>query len=378
MALAREAVPNGIVHASAQLEANSLAAAVEALATSLNVTDPEFSIVFSPSRAPLETLGPMLDRSIQGRVYGCTTAGELTSAGYQESSLVGIGFPSEAFTVHPFAIDDARSPGADVFASISRCSQQIRNRGAGAFALLLVDGLSLSEEQIAAHCDAALEGIPLFGGSAGDQGDFESTWILSDGTFSTGGAILLLVETGRPFHVFQMQHLRPLDVDLVITAACPEERRVDEMDGIPAADAYAEALGTTASELTPAVYEQHPLAIRIGGVDYIRSIQQIHGDGSMTFYCAIDEGLVVSVNEPEDFVARLRSGLESVLAEVDDPEVILVCECIQRRQFVEDRGLGREVAQVLSQFPIVGFHTYGEQLGGLHLNQTLTGIVIGR
>ena len=38
---------------------------------------------------------------------------------------------------------------------------------------------------------------------------------------------------------------------------------------------------------------------------------------------------------------------------------------------------GRTVAEVLRDHLAVGFSTYGEQYGGVHVNQTLTGIAFG-
>ncbi|MEZ4651426.1 MAG: FIST N-terminal domain-containing protein [Candidatus Eisenbacteria bacterium] len=378
MVPARAHSSNALIRTSIQVAPDDIDGAVGSLAPELNSVDLAFAVAFLPTRVPYRDLGHKLQSSVSAPVFGCTTAGELTDDGFQQSSMVAVGFPSDSFAVHPFEIPNVQNPGEAIFRSIVTCAEDVRRRGVGAFAILLIDGMSLAEERIAAQCDLALGGIPLFGGSAGDDAKFESTWVLRNGEFATGGALLLLVETNRPFHVFQMQHLIPIGAELVITAACPEERVVLEMDGIPAVEAYAAALGRTVDALTPEVCERHPLAIRIGGVDYIRSIQKVHDDGSIRFYCAIEEGLVLSVTKPDDFVRRLRDGLESVTSEVEDPELILACECIQRRQVVESLGLVDDVASVLQSYPIVGFHTYGEQLRGLHLNQTLTGVVIGR
>jgi hypothetical protein len=36
----------------------------------------------------------------------------------------------------------------------------------------------------------------------------------------------------------------------------------------------------------------------------------------------------------------------------------------------------REISQILRRHNVVGFSTYGEQIGGLHVNQTFTGVAI--
>jgi len=44
----------------------------------------------------------------------------------------------------------------------------------------------------------------------------------------------------------------------------------------------------------------------------------------------------------------------------------------------DQQGLVDQVEEVLRDKNVTGFTTYGEQFGGVHLNQTLTGIAIGQ
>src|SRR6185437_10600955 len=60
------------------------------------------------------------------------------------------------------------------------------------FALLLIDGLSVREEQVVSAVAATLGDTPLVGGSAGDDLNFRRTWILYGGRFVTNAAALLL------------------------------------------------------------------------------------------------------------------------------------------------------------------------------------------
>ena len=43
------------------------------------------------------------------------------------------------------------------------------------------------------------------------------------------------------------------------------------------------------------VFATHPLLVRLGGAEHVRSIQKANPDGSLTFYSAIDEGLVLTL-----------------------------------------------------------------------------------
>ena len=54
------------------------------------------------------------------------------------------------------------------------------------------------------------------------------------------------------------------------------------------------------------------------------------------------------------------------------------CDCFLRRMEVEARGLVADTAALLVDQRVIGFNTYGEQFNGMHINQTFTGVAIGR
>jgi hypothetical protein len=49
-----------------------------------------------------------------------------------------------------------------------------------------------------------------------------------------------------------------------------------------------------------------------------------------------------------------------------------------RRLELEQRGLDGAVGAFLATQKVVGFSTYGEQFNALHVNQTFTGVALGR
>ena len=175
------------------------------------------------------------------------------------------------------------------------------------FGLLLIDGLSILEEQVIALLHNQFEGISIIGGSAGDDLQFQATKVFSDGQFISDAALFTLFETTLPFHVFKTQHFQPTDKKLVITDADPVNRMVTEINGEPAAQEYARMLGLKIEELTPPVFSKYPVMLKIGDEWYVRSIQKANEDGSLTFFCAIDVGLVLTVAKGIDFVSTLQT-----------------------------------------------------------------------
>ncbi len=130
-------------------------------------------------------------------------------------------------------------------------------------------------------------------------------------------------------------------------------------------------------ELTPLVFATHPVVVRVGGKDFVRSIQKVNDDGSLTFFCAIDEGIVLTAAKGVDFVKNLEETFESVRAEIGHPKLVIGCDCILRHLEIDREGLKDKVSQIFTENNVVGFSTYGEQFDAMHVNQTFTGVAIG-
>jgi hypothetical protein len=175
-----------------------------------------------------------------------------------------------------------------------------------------------------------------------------------------------------------LKHFTPSGIHLVITDSDPDSRLIREFNGEPAAEVYAESIGMRVEDLSPLAFSGHPLLLRIGEDHFVRSIAKVNPDLSLTLYCAIDTGRVVTIGKCTDPFAALDTVFEQLMKSVPDPIAILVCDCILRRLEFETLGLDRAVGEYLARNRVFGFSTYGEQINGLHVNQTLTGIALGR
>ncbi len=357
--------------------------AVREIADAIRQPDAAIVIFYASSKYDLVAL----ERALQGvfacPVIGCTTAGEITSsAGYMEGGMVGISLSSAQLVVHPKLIDSLSRFGVAEGKSLA---QDLRSGlklsadfdPARMFSLLLVDGLSMLEEQVVATLHNMLCGVTLFGGSAGDDLAFKETHVYCDGRFYTDAAVLALFETTLPFRSFQIQHFEPTGIRLVITASDCASRTVTEINGGPAAEEYANAVGLRITELNPQIFAAHPVMLKIGGEYHVRSIQKVNPDGSLTFFCAIDDGLVLTVGRGKDLVENLAENLAGLRKELPTLKIILGCDCILRRLELQQKGLTEQAGKVLKDVDFFGFSTYGEQFNGIHVNQTLTGIAIG-
>lgn len=356
--------------------------AVRELFDQVNQHEMDAVIFFCSSKYDLDKLGNELKRIFPCPLIGCTTAGEISPKGYQEGGMVGVSLSSSELRLHPHLISPLKGFGfaeaqslADTFRKNISFSDKIEKEKM--FGLLLIDGMSIMEEHIIATLHNQFEGISIAGGSAGDDLRFAETKIYFDGKFVSDAALFTIVETTLPFYVFQTQHFQPTDKKLVITGADPSRRIVTEINAEPAAREYANMLGISVTDLNPAVFSKYPVMLKIGDRWYIRSIQKANEDGSLSFFCAIDVGLVLTIAEGEDLASNLRNKLDKIYREVPEVELIIGCDCILRKLEIVEKGLMKDMEDLLSKINFVGFSTYGEQFNSIHVNQTLTGVAIG-
>ncbi len=344
-----------------------------------------FVLFFCSPDYDLDVLAGELGGLFAGvELLGCTTAGEIGPAGYREHSISGASFGCAGFVAVSGRIDCLQRfeiEGGRVLAQkvLEGLAAREATAGAGScFGFLLIDGMSVREEPVTRALQSALGRIPLIGGSAGDGLRFASTYVYSEGAFRSDRAVLMVVSTSLPFRTFKTQHFVPTDRRMVVTGADPEHRVVSEIDGWPAAEGYARLVGVRVEDLDPNCFASRPLVVLIGGSSYVRSIQQANADGSLTFFCAIDEGAVLRAARGEDLVEDLGRTLAGLRDELGELQLVLGCDCILRRLEVVQRGTRDRVEALVRENNVVGFSSYGEQYWGVHVNQTLTGVAIGR
>ncbi len=244
------------------------------------------------------------------------------------------------------------------------------------FAIVLIDGLSMREEAVSATLADALEGISVVGGSAGDDLAFSKTKVFLNGKAASNAAVVVFGATERRFSVIKHQHFTATPRHLVVTSVDPARRRVYELDGLPAAVAYARALGLPRSELTDEVTFMNPIVFEVQGQIYVRSVQRIEPDDSMVFYCAVEEGMVLSIGDHKPMATSLEADLADLVRAPAD--FMITFNCILRALEAKKTDCRDQLGMTLKRASrcSIGFDTYGEQLGGLHINQTLVALAI--
>ena len=312
-------------------------------------------------------------------IIGCTTAGEIAEGGYVSDHVVAIALPRRHFAVEIVVLGDlgdvdTQTLAADVMRAQSRLTAAHPD-WTHEFGFLMIDGLSLKEDEISAALSTAMGPAPFFGGSAGDGLNFGETRVLHNDALRSNAAVFAVIRGACPVRIFKIDHLTPTETKMVVTGADPVRRIVSEINAESAAKEYARILGKDPAQLSPFIFAAHPLLVRIGGQKHVRSIQRVLDNGDLVFFSAIDEGVVLTLADAEDIAGHLEESLGRLSGEAE-PAAIIACDCILRRLEAEQNQASHAVSRILSKQGVVGFNTYGEQVNGAHVNQTLTGIAI--
>ena len=312
-------------------------------------------------------------------VVGCTTAGEIGAHGYTEGEIVAVALPRANFRAGTILIEDLdRLDRQELVGRMIRLRRDLMAEAPGMaqeFAFLTVDGLSVKEDELVAALVGGLGPVPLFGGSAGDGVRYGQTSVSLPGRAMQNAAVLTYLRTDCRVKVFTLNNFTPTERRMVVTEADPARRIVRRINAEPAAREYARILGKDPEQLSSFTFAAHPVVVRFGGTHHVRSIQRVLDNGDLVFFSAIDEGLVLTLAEPEDIVTHLARTLDGIIGDAT-PEAILACDCLLRRIEAQEGQKARAVSDLLARHRVVGFSTYGEQVGGLHVNQTMTGVAL--
>ncbi|MCL8027019.1 FIST signal transduction protein [Nocardioides bruguierae] len=338
---------------------------------------------FASSDLEAADLAAPLAAALPGAVVtGCSTAGEFTESAGGTGGVSAFALPAaHVLRAEPALVDLAAGVREGVEAAVARLETAVGplrdldpTRWVG---VLLVDGMHGAEEAVSAALGNAAPLLHVVGGSAGDDLKFESTWVSVGEQVSTRGASLVLLELAVPFAVVRTASFRELGRSVTVTRADAATRTVWELDGRPAVEAYADAVGCEVDEVGSEQFMRHPLGLMMDGKPFVRSPQQVVDGGGIVFYCEVLEGMSVEVLDATDIVSETRLALEATRAELGgEVSGALLFNCILRRLDLDAQHAHESFRDVFADIPAAGFHTYGETWMG-HMNQTLTGLVLG-
>jgi len=358
---------------------NTVDEAIADISSQFGTFEAEMVLFFASTKySPDSVSKKMQDAFPMAQVFGCSTAGEITSGAMLNDSIVAMAWDGQALKDVKIEVVGNLQDENSVRAAFSSFESYFKVPMAELnpceyVGIILVDGLSGAEEGLM-ETIGDLTNVTFIGGSAGDDLKFATTHLYAHGKSHSSSAVLALLKPGIPFTFIKTQSFRDLGKSLEVTKALEEKREVLEFNDKPAAVAYADLLGVPAEE-APSHFMHNPIGLVIDDEPYVRSPQQISGQ-AMRFYCGVKEGMELSILESTDIIGDTREALEQAREELGGISGIVNFNCILRTLELKQKNLAREYGELFSQYRTVGFSTYGEQYIG-HINQTATMLVFG-
>ncbi|HJU40311.1 MAG TPA: FIST N-terminal domain-containing protein [Tahibacter sp.] len=356
------------------------ATAVAELAAQFAAHAPDLILFFCSPRYDLDALARALDATFACTLAGCTSAGQIGPHGFAGDGICAIALlggtvRATAHLVQP--LSECHLQAVHIAGRVRR-QAELGEKHVRRFGLLFCDGLSMCEERLAAALYQALGAVPVVGGSAGDDMAYVRTGVYHGGRFLSDAAVFLACDTTMPFVAFKLQHFVPTATKLVVTETSVGDRTIRELNGMPAAEAYAEAVGVDRDALDAHLFARRPMLLRFGDDYHVRAIKKVNADASFTCFGAVEIGTVVTLGEAIDPVATVEQAFAGIHADIGEPQAILAFDSVLRRLEFEAAGVVGRINALFDAHRVLGFSTYGEQFNGQHVNQTLCGLALGQ
>lgn len=322
---------------------------------------PTFLLYFHGTNFDAATVAAKLAETFPGvPSMGCSTAGELMTGKMLDGSLVVSAFDRALVPdvkIEPIVGDNVKSAYEKLVANAGNTDLSTH------VGIILMDGLSGKEEALMDSLGNCTD-LTFVGGSAGDDLKFTKTNVTANGTPVTGCGVLALLHVPAGFDMIKTQSFCATGKTLTPTKVDRETRSVLEFNGKPAAQAYAEVVNAATVADASNAFMTFPLGLMSGDEPFVRSPQRFDND-KLHFYCAVHEGVELSVLKGTDIVADTGKALAG-----SKHRALIAFNCILRTLDLKNQGKTEAFGALFKQ-PTVGFSTYGEAYIG-HINQTAT------
>jgi hypothetical protein len=345
--------------------------------------------------APLSGMDELIRGIAEGagtdQIIGCTTSGEISSEGLSVNSAVLAGIASDAIRFETAAIQalgkDSQAAGRQLAHSFSSPPKLLH---------IFSDGLTGNGSAILKGIAEVFgDRVPINGGAAGDNGDFQQTFQFSAGRIYSDALCGIGIYGDLRVGTGVRSGWAPIGLSKQVTRA--RGKVVYELNGEPALNVFERFLGQHAEKL-PAIGVEYPLGFvkpsARAGIDdqyLLRATMSVdRKERSITFAGEIPEGAMVNMtcgDKASILEAAANAANQAWSAIGDKKPKIIFCYSCMARKIVLGRRTQEEIDRIRAQFgpevPMIGFYSYGEfcpigpaAVNSLH-NETITLSVLG-
>jgi signal transduction histidine kinase len=221
------------------------------------------------------------------------------------------------------------------------------------------------------------EKVIVCGGMAADNATFKQTFICSNETILSDGAVGVSLNS-EELNACSAYNFNwsPIGIDHVVEKV--HGNRVYQISGLKPIDFYKKYLGDYVAHALPATGIEFPLIVKKNGIPLARAVINKHDDGSLSFAGNLNEGDIVKLGfgNVEMIMSNPIQSLFKSCA-VANSESFFIFSCMARRRYMPNL-IDIEISPFSKVATTSGFFTYGEfyhnkkRSSNELLNQTLT------
>ena len=331
---------------------------------------PTLGIAFASVNFGIEPLSEALGKYNDISFLGASTDGEIIANG--EGTVVHEGTAAislidcdkEAFRLQLFRGNGKKS--FDV-------GQEVANWGVKQFAR---PGFIVASGGLHADGDEFLKGIisvagpdtPVFGGLAGDNKAFKTTFAFTNGQHTTDGIAALVLDTDKiELDGIAIGGWSGIGAEKTITKA--EGNVVYTIDNEPAMEVYKKYLSITDNDL-PQIGVEYPLMLtRDDGSSILRAVMDVKRDtGALVFAGTVPQGSRVrfSSSSGVDVIEQVKRDLDAYGKKHPQADHLILFSCMARHLALGPM-IDEEILAAYEKWnvPLIGFFSYGEIGKGL-------------
>ncbi|SFT33701.1 Uncharacterized conserved protein, contains FIST_N domain [Selenomonas sp. GACV-9] len=345
------------------------------------MTEPKFVWFTTTVEAFKETSEKMQQRFPHSIVMGTTSIAAFSHEGIFHDSLEVLAIKSGINCVAN-VLEEANHCPLKYVRRVQDAVRSLGSHGNGdTICLTATNGLIACEESVLSVLNSVLrqENIPVFGGTAGDKGLAEKTYVSLDGkVYDTACVFVLLRNLGGRIHLYRENIYKPICEPLTATKVDAFSRKVMAYDGRPASEMEAKMHALTVTQMDRAFLDSNPVGRIIGKDMYIIANDDIDSDRqTMKYHARIYENDQIVMLQPDDYRQVNKETMARIRRDVPRPAFSIMVNCLARTLLFKSEGYAdeffRSMGTALGEY--IGWGGYGEQIYEQHFNQTMIAAV---
>ena len=240
--------------------------------------------------------------------------------------------------------------------------------------ITFTDGLNCNGEDYLNGISSVSKDVIIAGGMAGDNAQFQKTFIFSKEQISTTGAVGVAL-INQDLYIHTSHSFNWLSIGKAMKITRVEKNRIYTIDHLPAYNIYKKYLGRDVAENLPAIGVEFPLIIQKEGHAIARAVLVKHDDGSLSFGGSFNLNDMVKFGYGDSEMILNHSIDSQYDIHNKAVESIFIYSCMARRRFMPNL-IENEIRPFQQLADVAGFFTYSEffsfQSKKELLNQTMT------